>query len=110
MQEPFKAGALALALALGFAPAALLPVLAAAAAAAPATVKIDNFVFGPETRGLPAPARDLIGVHNTLSIPMQPGSRSLNLSHAVAVVVFEAWRQLGFAGRAVVRQTAETSG
>jgi len=49
MQMPLKAGALVLALSLGFAPTALLPVLASAAAPAPVTVRIDNFVFGPET-------------------------------------------------------------
>lgn len=58
----------------------------------------DAFVFGQETRGLPD---DLLGEfppHARLRLPMRPGNRSLNLSNAVAVVVFEAWRQLGFAG------------
>ena len=64
----------------------------------------DVFVFGPETRGLPAAVRERIGPANMLSIPMQPGSRSLNLSNAVAVVVFEAWRQLGFSGSAAAPQ------
>jgi tRNA (cytidine/uridine-2'-O-)-methyltransferase len=60
----------------------------------------DAFVFGPETRGLPAAAVERIGVENSLSIPMMPTNRSINLSNAVAIVAFEAWRQLGFAGRA----------
>ncbi len=60
----------------------------------------DAFVFGSETRGLPAEVRDRIGVENSIAIPMRAASRSLNLSNAVAVVVFEAWRQLQFAGRA----------
>ena len=57
-----------------------------------------NFlVFGPETRGLPDEIREQLGTENLLRIPMLPDSRSLNLSNAAAVVVFEAWRQLGFA-------------
>ncbi len=60
----------------------------------------DALVFGPETRGLPAPVRERIGMENSLHIPMRPASRSLNLSNAVALVVYEAWRQLGFAMRA----------
>lgn len=55
----------------------------------------DVFVFGAETRGLPQPILDEIP--ERLRLPMRPGNRSLNLSNAVAVVVFEAWRQLGFA-------------
>jgi tRNA (cytidine/uridine-2'-O-)-methyltransferase len=57
----------------------------------------DAFLFGPETRGLPAALLETAGAAHTLSIPMRPGSRSLNLSNAVAVVVYEAWRQCGFA-------------
>jgi len=56
----------------------------------------DAFLFGPETRGLPGEVRERIGRENSLYIPMRVGSRSLNLSNAVAVVVYEAWRQLGF--------------
>jgi tRNA (cytidine/uridine-2'-O-)-methyltransferase len=56
----------------------------------------DALVFGPETRGLPASVRERIGEESSLHIPMRPGSRSLNLSNAVAIVVYEAWRQLGF--------------
>jgi tRNA (cytidine/uridine-2'-O-)-methyltransferase len=58
----------------------------------------DVFVFGPETRGLPAAV--LAAIPHRLRLPMVPRSRSLNLGNAVAVVVYEAWRQLGFAGAA----------
>jgi tRNA (cytidine/uridine-2'-O-)-methyltransferase len=57
----------------------------------------DFLIFGPETRGLPDKIRQQLGPENLLRIPMLPDSRSLNLSNATAVVVFEAWRQLGFA-------------
>ena len=56
----------------------------------------DTLLFGPETRGLPQALLDEMPEDNTLRIPMMPDSRSLNLSNAVAVVVMEAWRQLGF--------------
>ena len=56
----------------------------------------DALMFGPETRGLPAHVRERIGDEHSLRIPMRPASRSLNLSNAVALVVYEAWRQLGF--------------
>ncbi|HEX4869534.1 MAG TPA: tRNA (uridine(34)/cytosine(34)/5-carboxymethylaminomethyluridine(34)-2'-O)-methyltransferase TrmL [Moraxellaceae bacterium] len=58
----------------------------------------DAFLFGPETRGLPADVLDALTPEQRLRLPMRPHSRSLNLSNAVAVVVFEAWRQQGFAG------------
>ena len=58
----------------------------------------DVFVFGPETSGLPEPLLRQFPKENLLRVPMRPGNRSLNLSNAVAVVVFEAWRQLRFAG------------
>ncbi|HET9733657.1 MAG TPA: tRNA (cytidine(34)-2'-O)-methyltransferase [Burkholderiales bacterium] len=58
----------------------------------------DGFVFGPETRGLPQALLEEFPPERRLRLPMRPGNRSLNLSNAVAVVVFEAWRQLGFAG------------
>jgi len=58
----------------------------------------DAFLFGPETRGLPADVLAQLPETQRLRLPMQPHNRSLNLSNAVAVVVFEAWRQLGFAG------------
>jgi tRNA (cytidine/uridine-2'-O-)-methyltransferase len=59
----------------------------------------DAFLFGPETRGLPHAALALAGPEQSLFIPMRPKCRSINLSNAVALVVFEAWRQVGFAGR-----------
>ncbi len=58
----------------------------------------DAFLFGPETRGLPQDVLDAIPAPQRLRLPMRPGNRSLNLSNSVAVVVFEAWRQSGFAG------------
>jgi tRNA (cytidine/uridine-2'-O-)-methyltransferase len=57
----------------------------------------DAFLFGPETRGLPEDVLQGVPAASVLRIPMRPGNRSLNLSNAVAVVVFEAWRQQGFA-------------
>jgi len=60
----------------------------------------DAFLFGPETRGLPPHVLELLGRARSLSIPMRAHSRSLNLSNAVALVVYEAWRQLGFQGSA----------
>lgn len=56
----------------------------------------DAFLFGPETRGLPRDLIDATPPARVIRIPMAPGSRSLNLSNAVAVVVYEAWRQQGF--------------
>lgn len=58
----------------------------------------DFLLFGPETRGLPGALRDELGTERLLRIPMQADSRSMNLSNAVSVVVYEAWRQLGYAG------------
>jgi tRNA (cytidine/uridine-2'-O-)-methyltransferase len=58
----------------------------------------DAFVFGPETRGLPQGLLEAVPAKYRLRLPMRPGQRSLNLSNSVAVVVFEAWRQNGFAG------------
>jgi tRNA (cytidine/uridine-2'-O-)-methyltransferase len=58
----------------------------------------DAFVFGPETRGLPQAVLDTLPPERRIHIPMRPGNRSLNLSNAVAVVAFEAWRQTGFEG------------
>ena len=58
----------------------------------------DVLVFGRESTGLPAEIRALFSPQATLRIPMRPGVRSLNLSNAVAVAVYEAWRQLEFAG------------
>jgi tRNA (cytidine/uridine-2'-O-)-methyltransferase len=62
----------------------------------------DAFLFGPETRGLPQTVLARVGLDNTLSIPMRPGSRSINLSNTVALVVYEAWRQQGFVGHAPI--------
>jgi tRNA (cytidine/uridine-2'-O-)-methyltransferase len=56
----------------------------------------DALLFGPETRGLPAEVMAGLPEDRRLLIPMQPGNRSLNLSNAVAVAVYEAWRQQGF--------------
>lgn len=58
----------------------------------------DAFLFGPETRGLPPDVLESIPEQRRLRIPMQPDSRSLNLSNSAAVVVYEAWRQARFAG------------
>lgn len=58
----------------------------------------DCFVFGAETKGLEPQLRDSVPMHQRIRLPMQPGSRSLNLSNTVAVAVFEAWRQQGFSG------------
>lgn len=58
----------------------------------------DVFVFGRETAGLGNEQLALFGDQNRLRLPMRPGQRSLNLSNAVAVTVFEAWRQCGYAG------------
>jgi tRNA (cytidine/uridine-2'-O-)-methyltransferase len=57
----------------------------------------DAFVFGPESRGLPAAVLECCPSDRVLRLPMVRGNRSLNLSNAVAVLVFEAWRQLDFA-------------
>jgi len=57
----------------------------------------DALVFGPETRGLPDEVRAECPIERRLRVPMRPASRSLNLSNAVSVVVYEAWRQSGFA-------------
>lgn len=58
----------------------------------------DALLFGPETRGLPQSVLDSLGAANTVRIPMMPDSRSLNLSNAAALVVYEGLRQLGFSG------------
>ena len=58
----------------------------------------DALLFGPETRGLPEEVREQLGVDFVLRIPMQPTNRSLNLSNAVTLMVYEAWRQLEFKG------------
>ena len=58
----------------------------------------DVFVFGSETKGLAPALRDAFPTSQRIRLPMRPHNRSLNLSNAVAVVVFEAWRQNGFSG------------
>ncbi len=58
----------------------------------------DTIIFGPETRGLPEDILNYTGQNNILRIPMQNNSRSLNLSNAVAVILYEALRQINFGG------------
>jgi tRNA (cytidine/uridine-2'-O-)-methyltransferase len=60
----------------------------------------DVFVFGSETRGLAPERRDSFPASQRIRLPMRPGNRSVNLSNTVAVVVYEAWRQHGYAGGA----------
>ena len=60
----------------------------------------DAFLFGPETRGLPADVLDTLPAAQRLRLPMRPDNRSLNLSNSIAVVVYEVWRQQGFIGGA----------
>jgi len=57
----------------------------------------DALLFGPETRGLPASLLDALPAQHALRIPMLPHSRSMNLANSVAVFLYEAWRQQGFA-------------
>jgi len=59
----------------------------------------DSFLFGPETKGLP---EDMANQFNQVSLPMQNGSRSLNLANCVSIVAYEAWRQIGFAGSELI--------
>ncbi|WP_434779588.1 tRNA (uridine(34)/cytosine(34)/5-carboxymethylaminomethyluridine(34)-2'-O)-methyltransferase TrmL [Neisseria sp. Ec49-e6-T10] len=58
----------------------------------------DVFLFGPETRGLPMDVLDALPSEQKLRLPMLPQSRSMNLSNTVAVMLFEAWRQIDFVG------------
>ena len=58
----------------------------------------DVFVLGPETRGLPPEVLEEFSNEDRLRLPMQPEVRSLNLSNAAAVIIYEAWRQVGFGG------------
>lgn len=58
----------------------------------------DVFLFGPETRGLPQATLDALPAEQCLRIPMRPDNRSLNLANSAAIVLYEAWRQQGFAG------------
>ncbi len=63
---------------------------------APTFVEGDAFLFGPETRGLPAEILEALPAEQRLRIPMRQDIRSLNLSNAAAVVIYEAWRQQNF--------------
>ena len=65
---------------------------------APEYLEGDVLVFGPETRGLPPEILDSLPPEQRLRLPLRPNNRSLNLSNAVAVAVYEAWRQNGFSG------------
>ena len=56
----------------------------------------DSFIFGPETRGLPQNVLATFSTQNVIKIPMKTVTRSLNLSNAVAIILYEAWRQLDF--------------
>jgi tRNA (cytidine/uridine-2'-O-)-methyltransferase len=67
---------------------------------APAYREDDVFVFGPESRGLPQALIDAIPAEQRIRLPMRTAGRSINLSNAIAVVVYEAWRQMGFTGGA----------
>ena len=58
----------------------------------------DYLLFGPETRGLPDPILTAECISETIRIPMKQDSRSINLSNAVSIIAYEAWRQLDFAG------------
>lgn len=58
----------------------------------------DVFLFGPESTGLPATIQDEFAADQRLRLPMVAGCRSINLSNTVAIVVYEAWRQLGYSG------------
>ena len=60
----------------------------------------DWFVFGSETAGLPDAVRDFFPSTQRIRLPMMPNNRSLNLSNTTAIIVYEAWRQCGFAGGA----------
>ena len=60
--------------------------------------KNDALLFGPETRGLPTEIKEDLGQEFLLRLPMLPSNRSLNLSNTVAIMVYEAWRQMGFKG------------
>ena len=62
----------------------------------------DVFLFGPETRGLPQATLDALPAEQRLRIPMRPDNRSLNLANSAAIVLYEAWRQQGFAGGSLV--------
>ena len=58
--------------------------------------KNDSFIFGPETRGLPKKILDKFEIEKILKIPMLKNNRSLNLSNATSIIIYEAWRQINF--------------
>lgn len=60
----------------------------------------DAFLFGAETTGLPATIHDSLEESQKIGLPMSGGNRSLNLSNAVSIIIYEAWRQCGFGGMA----------
>jgi tRNA (cytidine/uridine-2'-O-)-methyltransferase len=66
----------------------------------------DAFIFGPESRGLPAEVLGQFDAGQRVRLPMLPDNRSLNLSNTVAVAVFEAWRQCGFEGARTDKATS----
>ncbi len=68
----------------------------------PAYAPEDTFVFGSETRGLPQGLVDAVAPDRRIRVPMRLGNRSINLSNAVSIVVYEAWRQHGYAGSSVL--------
>ena len=70
---------------------------------APNFKKNDAFLFGPETRGLSKDILNSSMVKDTLKIPMRPGNRSLNLSNAAAIVIYEAWRQIDYLGSKIIQ-------
>lgn len=67
----------------------------------------DVLVFGCEPSGLDDETKSMFDLDHSLTIPLQPHNRSLNLANSVAIVVYEAWRQMGFAGAADVEHRAE---
>ena len=66
----------------------------------------DVFVFGKETAGLPRSVLDEIDADKRLRVPMVPNNRSINLSNAVAIAIYEAWRQCGYGGSSPARNPA----
>ena len=68
-----------------------------------------TLLFGPESRGLPATVLTRFAAHQCVRIPMVAGSRSLNLSNAVAIALYEAWRQHGYGGNAEAALSASTT-